>query len=106
MPRDGVPALTRVTRFDTYDLRFPSSGDLNGSDAMNPSPVYAAGYLAVRTDDGERSGHGFVFTIGRGSEVAVAAIRAPEPYLAGRDLDAVLDDGCGYFASARQGSVR
>lgn len=84
--------MTRITGFDTYDVRFPTSRTLDGSDAMNPSPDYAAAYLALRTDSAELSGHGFVFTIGRGNDVELAAIRALEPLLAGRDLDATLDD--------------
>ena len=38
------------------------------------------------------SGHGFAFTIGRGNDVQLAAIRLLEPFLAGRDLDEVLAD--------------
>ncbi len=84
--------MTLVTAFDTFDVRFPTSRSLDGSDAMNPSPDYAAAYLVVRSEDESRSGHAFVFTIGRGNEVELAAIRALEPLVAGRDLDEILDD--------------
>jgi L-fuconate dehydratase len=78
---------------DTSDVRFPTSLSLDGSDAMNPDPDYSAAYVRVRTDAADGlDGHGFVFTIGRGTEVQVAAIRALWPYLEDRDLDAVLDD--------------
>nr|WP_279672195.1 L-fuconate dehydratase [Flexivirga meconopsidis] len=77
----------------TLDIRFPTSRELDGSDAMNPDPDYSAAYVIIETDapDG-LTGHGFVFTIGRGNEVAVAAIDALRPMLLGRKVDALLDD--------------
>ncbi|HLX50214.1 MAG TPA: enolase C-terminal domain-like protein [Streptosporangiaceae bacterium] len=85
--------MTTILGFDTHDIRFPTSRTLDGSDAMNPGPDYSAAYLVVRTDASDGlAGHGFAFTIGRGNEVQLAAIRALEPFLAGRDLDEVLSD--------------
>ena len=78
---------------ETSDIRFPTSMSLDGSDAMNPDPDYSAAYLRIRTDDpDELEGHGFVFTIGRGNEVEIAAIRALEHHLLGRDVEELLSD--------------
>ncbi|MFI6259888.1 L-fuconate dehydratase [Micromonospora zamorensis] len=77
-----------ITSVDTYDVRFPTSRDLDGSDAMNPDPDYSAAYLVLSTDDGP-DGHGFTFTIGRGNEVCRAAIEALAPYVVGLDPDTV-----------------
>ncbi len=84
----------KITGFDTYDVRFPTSLTLAGSDAMNPAPDYSAAYVVIRTDapDPALAGHGFAFTIGRGNDVQLAAIRLLEPFLAGRDVDEVLAD--------------
>ncbi|MFD8379943.1 enolase C-terminal domain-like protein [Streptomyces sp. NPDC059679] len=81
----------RITAVDTYDVRFPTSRRLDGSDAMHPDPDYSAAYVTIRTDapDG-LEGHGFCFTIGRGNEVAVAAIDALRPHLTGAELDGTL----------------
>ncbi|MFI1854420.1 enolase C-terminal domain-like protein [Streptomyces sp. NPDC020480] len=78
----------RITAVDTHDIRFPTSRWGWGSDAMNPDPDYSAAYVTIRTDapDG-LEGHGLCFTIGRGNEVAVAAIDALRPHLAGTELD-------------------
>ncbi len=86
--------MTKITGFDTYDVRFPTSRTLAGSDAMNPAPDYSAAYVVIRTDaaDPALAGHGFAFTIGRGNDVQLAAIRLLEPFLAGQDLDEVLAD--------------
>ena len=82
-----------ITDFETADVRFPTSLDLDGSDAMNPDPDYSAAYLRIATDAGDGlEGHGFVFTIGRGNEVQVAAIDALRERFAGRDADELLAD--------------
>ncbi|GHF40859.1 L-fuconate dehydratase [Amycolatopsis bartoniae] len=85
--------MARIVALQTHDVRFPTSRTLDGSDAMNPDPDYSAAYLRVLTDAGDGfEGHGFVFTIGRGNDVQVAALRALEGHLVGRDLDATLGD--------------
>jgi L-fuconate dehydratase len=83
--------MSKITGFETFDVRFPTSRTLSGSDAMNPTPDYSAAYVIVQTDapDG-LAGHGFAFTIGRGNDVQLAAIRALEPFLAGHDLEELL----------------
>jgi L-fuconate dehydratase len=86
-------ASPRFTALDTYDIRFPTSRSLDGSDAMNPDPDYSAAYLVLRTDaDGALEGHGFTFTIGRGNDVQVAAIRALREHVLGRSVDEVCAD--------------
>jgi L-fuconate dehydratase len=85
--------MTTILGFETHDVRFPTSRMLDGSDAMNPSPDYSAAALIVRTDGPDGlAGHAHVFTIGRGNDIQLAAIRAFEPFLAGRDLDETLAD--------------
>jgi L-fuconate dehydratase len=83
----------RFTHLDTLDIRFPTSRDLDGSDAMNPDPDYSAAYVILRTDEAEGpEGHGFAFTIGRGNDIQAAAIRALAPYVIGLPVDATLAD--------------
>ncbi|WP_406305964.1 fuconate dehydratase [Streptomyces sp. NBC_00879] len=72
-----------VTQFEVHDIRFPTSQQLDGSDAMNPDPDYSAAYVVIRATDGAE-GHGFCFTIGRGNDVTAAAIEALRPYVVGR----------------------
>ena len=85
----------RITAIETFDVRFPTSRELDGSDAMNPDPDYSAAYAIVKTDGGD--GHGFAFTIGRGTDVQVAAIDALAPLVVGLDLDDVLGDMGGFW---------
>jgi L-fuconate dehydratase len=78
------------------DIRFPTSRQLDGSDAMNPDPDYSAAYVVVQTD-GALEGHGLAFTIGRGNEVVVAAIRALAPLVVGRSLASITADLGGFW---------
>jgi L-fuconate dehydratase len=84
---------SRIVALDTYDIRFPTSRELDGSDAMNPNPDYSAAYVVLRTDSPDGlAGHGFAFTIGRGNDVQVAAIRALAPFLVGLPVTETLAD--------------
>jgi L-fuconate dehydratase len=90
--------VSRFTTFDTDDVRFPTSLTLDGSDAMNPDPDYSAAYLRLGTDAGDGlSGHGFVFTIGRGNDVQVAAIELLRDHVLGRDVEETLADLGGFW---------
>ncbi|MFI8193484.1 enolase C-terminal domain-like protein [Streptomyces sp. NPDC085946] len=87
------PTGPRITAVDTYDIRFPTSRELDGSDAMNPDPDYSAAYVVLRTDAADgHEGHGFAFTIGRGNEVQVAAIEALRGHVVGRAVDELCAD--------------
>ncbi|MFD7686802.1 enolase C-terminal domain-like protein [Streptomyces sp. NPDC059781] len=87
------PRPARITAVDTYDVRFPTSRELDGSDAMNPDPDYSAAYVVLRTDAADgHEGHGFAFTIGRGNDVQVAAIEALRGHLVGRSADELCAD--------------
>jgi L-fuconate dehydratase len=94
-----VPVFTAL---ETYDVRFPTSRELDGSDSMNPDPDYSAAYVVLRSDDPDLCGHGFVFTIGRGNEVQIAAISALRRFVLGLDVDEVLSQ-LGAFARKLSG---
>lgn len=85
--------MASITELQVLDVRFPTSRDLDGSDAMNPDPDYSAAYVVIRTDAGDGlEGHGLTFTIGRGTEVVVAAVDALRPLVVGRAMDDLFAD--------------
>jgi L-fuconate dehydratase len=87
-----------ITRADTYDIRFPTSRALDGSDAMNPDPDYSAAYVILRTDaPNALEGHGLTFTIGRGNELCVAAAQALAPLVVGVTLEEIQSDMAGFW---------
>jgi L-fuconate dehydratase len=88
----------RITALETTDVRFPTSRALDGSDAMNPDPDYSAAYVVLHTDGGDGlEGHGLAFTIGRGTEIEVAAVDALAPLVVGLELEEVLADTAGFW---------
>src|SRR5919201_2217569 len=87
---------TRIVRSVTYDVRFPTSLTLAGSDALNTDPDYSAAYVVLETDHPDGiAGHGLTFTIGRGTEVCVAAIQALAPHLVGSVVEETVLDLAG-----------
>ncbi|MFB0619178.1 L-fuconate dehydratase [Streptomyces sp. AGS-58] len=86
-------APARITAVDTHDIRFPTSRELDGSDAMNPDPDYSMAYVVLRTDAADGlEGHGFAFTIGRGNDLQVAAIDALRGHVLGRAVEDLCAD--------------
>ena len=82
-----------ITDIIVRDIRFPTAESLDGSDAMNTDPNYSAAYVVLKTDSKFGvEGHGLTFTIGRGTEVCVAAIEALKPLVVGRTLESFTAD--------------
>ena len=81
-----------ITGADVYDIRFPTSQQLDGSDAMNPDPDYSAAYVVLKTTSSELSGHGMTFTIGRGNELCVAGIRSLAILLKGVSVESLMSE--------------
>ncbi|HYU62582.1 MAG TPA: L-fuconate dehydratase [Verrucomicrobiae bacterium] len=90
--------MHRIVSVTAHDVRFPTSRTLAGSDAMHTSPDYSAAYVILKTDAGDGlEGHGLTFTLGRGTEVCVAAIKALAPIVVGRTLGAITSDMRGFW---------
>jgi L-fuconate dehydratase len=88
----------RIVRAVTYDVRFPTSRSGAGSDALNTDPDYSAAYVALETDHPSGlTGHGLTFTIGRGTEVCVAAIDALAPHVVGATVEELVADLGGFW---------
>jgi len=88
-----VSTLHPIRSLEVYDIRFPTSGDRLGSDAMHPDPDYSMAYVIVRTDGSpELEGYGFTFTIGRGNDLCVAGIRALEHLIVGVPVETFFAD--------------
>jgi L-fuconate dehydratase len=81
---------TTITAFETHDIRFPTSQQLDGSDAMNPDPDYSAAYVVLRTDSDSLNGFGMTFTIGRGNELCVAGIQCLARMLVGVTVESLM----------------
>jgi len=88
-----------ITNIIARDIRFPTSRELDGSDAMNRDPDYSAAYAVLQTDGSAADvGHGLTFTSGRGNDLCVAAIGALTPLVKGLTLEAITADMAGFWA--------
>jgi len=81
-----------ITDVITHDVRFPTSRQSDGSDAMYQAD-YSAAYVVLKTDSSEGfEGHGLSFTMGRGTEVCISAINALKGYVQGQTLETITED--------------
>ena len=84
--------MAKIVKLTTYDLRFPTSDHLDGSDAMNPDPDYSAAYVIIETDQSSLKGHSFAFTLGRGNDLCCNAIKALQHLVIGLDINWIRDN--------------
>jgi L-fuconate dehydratase len=80
----------KISDLRVRDVRFPTSREKDGSDALNLGD-YSATYVILETDQG-LEGNGLTFTNGRGNEICVAAVHALKRHVVGRELEAITAD--------------
>ncbi|GAM82509.1 hypothetical protein ANO11243_004900 [Dothideomycetidae sp. 11243] len=83
--------MVKIISASTRDVRFPTSLDKTGSDAMNAAGDYSAAYCILATDS-PHQGHGMTFTIGRGNDIVCAAITHLTERIIGKDLESLVAD--------------
>jgi L-fuconate dehydratase len=86
---------TLITGVRVIDLRFPTSREQIGSDAVNKDPDYSAAYCILQTNNG-LVGHGLTFTLGRGTDLVVQALQYLTRYVVNRTLDSITSDLRGF----------
>jgi L-fuconate dehydratase len=87
----------QIARLTVRDIRFPTSESLDGSDAMHTDPDYSAAYVTLSLSGSSVEGNGIAFTLGSGTEIVVAAVRALEHLVVGRTLQQITDDFAGFW---------
>jgi L-fuconate dehydratase len=85
-----VKSIT-ITGVHITDLRFPTSSEHIGSDAVNKDPDYSAAYCVLETDSALQ-GHGLTFTLGRGTELVVGALQYLARFAQNRTLQSITSD--------------
>jgi L-fuconate dehydratase len=99
--------MTAITGIRVHDVRFPTSIDLDGSDAMNTDADYSAAYVVLETDTVGLNGYGLTFTIGRGTDIVAESARQRALPLLGRDVDELCrDPGSVYRELAADSQLR
>ncbi len=98
-----MPQSNRIHSLKTYDVRFPTSECLDGSDAANKDPDYSAAYLVLGTEQGNE-GYSLIFTIGRGNDICCQAIEAMRHLVIGQDFNEIKADIGGFYNDLRSDS--
>ncbi len=80
-----------ITSVRVIDLRFPTSREQIGSDAVNKDPDYSAAYCILETNSA-LEGHGLSFTLGRGTDLVVQALEYLSRNVVNRTLSSITDD--------------
>ena len=84
--------MAKIGSHRIVDVRFPTSLDASGSDAVNVDPDHSAAYLTLTADDPSwPSGFAYVFTQGRGNDLACHALEVMVTLLPDWDLDEMLN---------------
>ncbi len=81
------PMAVTIVDASVHDVRFPTSDDLAGSDAMHASPDYSTSYVRLNTDVDGLCGYGSTFTIGRGADIVTRMVAQLADDLVGRRID-------------------
>ena len=84
--------MTKILRFTVEDVRFPTSKDLTGSDAIHTDPDYSATYVTAHTDDSNLKGYGIAFTIGKGNDIVAECIKYFFPTFENMNLEDIEND--------------
>tara|TARA_Y100001970_G_C14206873_1_gene844609 strand:+ start:330 stop:1631 length:1302 start_codon:yes stop_codon:yes gene_type:complete len=84
--------MIKITNCSVDDVRFPTSKDLTGSDAIHTDPDYSATYVTLFTSDENINGYGIAFTIGKGNDIVAKCIEHFFPIIEGLTLDEIEDN--------------
>ena len=90
--REKLSGVNVITELSVRDVRFPTSKGAHGSDAIHKDPDYSAAYVILAVQGLSEQGHGYTFTLGRGTEVVIAAAEALSQLVVGKKLLDVLTD--------------
>ncbi|XP_034416390.1 mitochondrial enolase superfamily member 1 [Cyclopterus lumpus] len=88
--------LHKITSLTVRDVRFPTSLEQHGSDAMHTDPDYSVAYVVLDTDCGLK-GFGLTFTVGKGTEIVVCAVEAVAGLVVGKSLQEIVSDFRGFY---------
>lgn len=87
---------TFIESVESFDIRFPTSLEGDGSDAVHTNPDYSLCYVVITTSDGMQ-GFGITFTLGKGTNIVCTAVDSMKFLLENEELDVILSDFGGFW---------
>uniref|UniRef100_A0A182M357 Mandelate racemase/muconate lactonizing enzyme N-terminal domain-containing protein n=1 Tax=Anopheles culicifacies TaxID=139723 RepID=A0A182M357_9DIPT len=86
----GKDRCLSITTLQAKDIRWPTSLGAHGSDAMHADPDYSCVYVTIATSEG-LTGYGMTFTLGRGTDIVLLAVRAMKRFVEGRTTASIFE---------------
>nr|XP_040227096.2 mitochondrial enolase superfamily member 1-like [Anopheles coluzzii] len=86
----GKDRCLNITTLQAKDIRWPTSLGAHGSDAMHTDPDYSCVYVTIATAEGV-TGYGMTFTLGRGTDIVLLAVRAMKRLVEGRTTTSIFE---------------
>ena len=77
----------KVTGIKAQDIRFPTSKENLGTDAVHVDCDYSATYVTITTEDKHLNGIGLTFTIGKGNDLCCKAIEFFKEFILNKDVE-------------------
>ncbi|XP_015124864.1 mitochondrial enolase superfamily member 1 [Diachasma alloeum] len=81
----------RVIETWVKDIRFPTSLNADGSDAMHTDPDYSCAYVMIKLEN-DLEGYGLTFTLGKGTEIVVSGCQAILRMLMKQNVDEIFNN--------------
>ena len=80
----------KIIDIKTQDIRFPTSKDNLGTDAVHVDCDYSATYVTIFTDEKDLTGIGLTFTIGKGNDLCCNVIEYFKEFIIGDETNLLL----------------
>ena len=78
-----------IISIKTHDIRFPTSLENLGTDAVHTDCDYSSSYVEILTDNPKLKGIGLTFTIGKGNDLCVQCIDHFKPLIINKTIDEI-----------------
>lgn len=83
-----------IENVQSFDIRFPTSLEGDGSDAVHSDPDYSVCYVVITTSNNVK-GYGMTFTLGKGTNIVCSAVDTLKFLLEKQPIDGIFSDfGC------------
>ena len=79
----------KITDVIVRDIRFPTSKDNIGTDAVHIDCDYSATYVSILTEDQNLNGFGLTFTIGKGNDLCCKSVEYFKSFIINRTIDEI-----------------
>lgn len=86
----------KIVSLNSEDIRWPTSLQGDGSDAMHTDPDYSCVYVTLELSNGQK-GYGLTFTLGRGTEVVKSAVEALKHLVVDRNCWSIFHNFGGFW---------